>query len=273
MFFSPPHTHTLPQGNPAPVPPDGLENPGCPVGSHPGNLVDNRHCVLCADCLKACPHTSVEVRLHAPAADILRTDAHDANAPELAMLFMLLGSVFVHRLPALSLQLAGGEPAWLAAPPTFAGPHAAVTALLLAAPGGVAWGVDAAARAAAKAKLGPAAYRPPPPFVRLAYGWLPFTWAAILAHYEDWGLTEAGTVLRVAALGAHAPDWLVDAVPAGAAHPAVVAFLQGVTLLFGFGAGAGLTIRYAWRRPWYAWAPQVGLMGVATAELWTLIVG
>ena len=89
--LTPPPPLSPPQGNPAPVPPDGLENPGCPVGSHPGNLVDNRHCVLCADCLKACPHTSVEVRLRPPAADILRTDTHDANAPELAMLFMLLG--------------------------------------------------------------------------------------------------------------------------------------------------------------------------------------
>ena len=148
-----------------------------------------------------------------------RGDARgDASLPSFfvhAVPLLSLGSVFVHRLPELSLQLGAGEPAWLAAPPTFLGPHAAVTALLLAAPGGLAWGVDAASRALARARLGPAAYRPPPPFVRLAYGWLPFTWAAILAHYEQWGLAEAGTVLRVAALGAHAPVWVVAAAAKG----------------------------------------------------------
>lgn len=254
------------------MPPDGLVNPGCPVGSHPGNLVDNRHCVLCADCLKACPHTSVEVRVRAPGADILRTDTHDANVPELAMLFMLLGSVFVHNLPELSTQLTGTRAAWLDAAPTFLGPHAAVTAGLLAFPGALAYGVDAGARAVARRSLGPLAYRPPPPFVRLAYGWLPFTWAAILAHYEDWGLSEAGTVARVAAAGVGLPQTWVDAVPSVAAHPAVVDFLQGTTLLAGLALGSALTVRYAWRRPWYAWAPQVGAMAVVTAELWALIV-
>lgn len=187
-------------------------------------------------------------------------------------MFMLLGSVFVHNLPGLSDQFTGGRVDWLDAAPTFLGPHAAVVAGLLAAPGVVACGVDAASRAIARQSVGAAAYRPPPPFVRLAYGWLPFTWAAILAHYEDWGLSEAGTVARVAALGLGLPPAWVDRVPSLAAHPAVINFLQGTTLVAGLGLGAGLTLRYAWRRPYYAWLPQVAVMTAATVELWALTV-
>ena len=46
---------SLLQGRPR-EPPDGLETNGCPIGSHPAQLVDNRNCVLCMECLKACPH-------------------------------------------------------------------------------------------------------------------------------------------------------------------------------------------------------------------------
>ncbi len=34
-------------------PPAGLETAGCPVYSHPAQLVDNRNCVLCMTCDKA----------------------------------------------------------------------------------------------------------------------------------------------------------------------------------------------------------------------------
>ena len=270
FFFRPPHP-SHPQGNETPVPPEGLVEVGCPLGSHPGNLADNKDCVLCLDCLRTCPHGSVELRLRPPAADILTPTSHNATPAEVALMFMLLGSVPVHHVGALAAQAGlGADPAWLAASPTFLGPHAAAAAALLAAPGAIAWAVDAGAR-----WLGPrvdAAYRPPPPFVRLAYAWLPVTWAAILAHYEDWGLTEAGQVLRVAAAGLGASAETVAAVPGGGAHPAVVAFLQGATLLFGLGTGVGLTVKYTWRRPLGAAAPQVVLMCAATAELWALIL-
>ncbi|GAX80436.1 hypothetical protein CEUSTIGMA_g7875.t1, partial [Chlamydomonas eustigma] len=39
------------------VPPEGLESVGCPLYSHPAQLTDNRHCVNCMECLKACPHS------------------------------------------------------------------------------------------------------------------------------------------------------------------------------------------------------------------------
>ena len=39
-----------------PEPPEGLESEGCPLYSHPAQLTDNRNCVLCMECVKACPN-------------------------------------------------------------------------------------------------------------------------------------------------------------------------------------------------------------------------
>jgi len=61
-------------------------------------LEDNRDCVLCMTCLKACPHRSVElVELNCgrPMYPVL----------EVALLFLLLGGVFLHRLPELQTSL------------------------------------------------------------------------------------------------------------------------------------------------------------------------
>ena len=35
---------------------EGLETAGCPLGTHPAHLHDNRNCVLCLTCAQACPH-------------------------------------------------------------------------------------------------------------------------------------------------------------------------------------------------------------------------
>ena len=56
------------QGGPAEG--EGQETGGCPVYSHPAQLTDNRNCVLCMTCLKACPHRSIEVRLRPPGIDL-----------------------------------------------------------------------------------------------------------------------------------------------------------------------------------------------------------
>lgn len=60
------------------------------MGSHPAHLTDNADCVLCMECVKACPHGSVQLRLRPPLADL--TPAHAGRPHELAMLLMLLGA-------------------------------------------------------------------------------------------------------------------------------------------------------------------------------------
>ncbi len=117
---------------------------GCPLHSHPAQLQDNQACTLCMECLKACPHKSVQFRcerasptpflcvrpwrsqkelflealqprppypgmrrcqrrVRLPAADLW--EGHKASWPELSLLFMLWGAVFLHSGQDLALQV------------------------------------------------------------------------------------------------------------------------------------------------------------------------
>lgn len=241
------------------------------------------------DCLKACPHRSVEFRLRVPGADLVAS--HEATHAELAMLFMLLGAVGVHHLPQVASQFGfQGDGGWMEVAPSFLSWHALAASTLMLAPWALVYGLDTAGRAwlsagrkqpastvsfsvsPALARATTAAAGLPAPFVRLAYGYLPLTWAATLAHYEESALREAGTVGRVFAEGLPGlPSAWVEAVPSFTADPAVVAFVQGATLLTGLALGLGLT-RKIGGRPWKDIGLQcVGMVGV-TAELWWLIV-
>lgn len=328
---------------PVVVAPEGLADPGCPVGSHPAQLPDNRNCVLCMQCLKACPHRSVEFRFRPPAVDLWGpADArHQAVPHEAAMLMMLLGAVYLHRLPQLTDQLLGpaavdrlaawavlsppssssaaaaAEPFFLPLPlrPAFEWwmahrpEHIAASVVVMAAPGLVAWAVDigqrawsaavqrqqrqseaaaagpsasslGAAAAAAAAAVMPALAAPPPPpppvvalpsFLELSYSYMPLTWAATLAHYEQQMLLELGRLLPVTAATFGGLGGLGERLPAMEADPAVIAFLQGATLAVGCGATLVLTRRLA-ARPWVEIAPQCLLTLALTAELWRLMV-
>ena len=285
------------KGGPAEEP-EGLETDGCPLGSHPAQLKDNRHCVLCMECLKACPHRSVEFRLRIPGADLVA--AHEATHAELGMLFMLLGAVGVHHLPAVAAQFGVlGDGAWVgvAAAPSFLSWHAAAAAAAMLAPWALVYGLDTAGRAwlsteraaaggspsstsstpvsysasPALARAAAAAAGQPAPFIRLAYGYLPLTWAATLAHYEESALREAGTVGRVFVEGLPGGLLPASSLPVFIADPAVVTFVQGATLLTGLALGLGLT-RKIGGRPWKDIGLQCAGMVAVTAELWWLIV-
>jgi len=173
-------------------------------------------------------------------------------------MFMLLGAVGVHRLEraAMLTGTLGLDPDGLAlsAMASF-GPHAALAAALLAAPGLLAWGADGAvcaAAAAARAAAGAAAEAPPGwaeegadggrAFVRLAYGWMPLVWAASLAHYMQLFGAEAGSVLPAAADLLHLPAAVRAAMPSAALAPPVVAFMQAAALTAGGGAATALTV-------------------------------
>ncbi len=228
---------------------EGLETGGCPLYSHPAQLQDNRDCVLCMTCLKACPHRSVEVNLRPPAIELWTT--HTPRSYEVALLLLLLSGIFLHRLPTIQTWL--GTPEILDA---FV-PHLELSLLVLVVPAIVPllahgaiwliyhgrryWQQQAADRATdissdresgnqSLAASPPIAPRNPKPrrFLEVVYGYLPLVLGGNLAHHLQTGLAEAGRLLPVA--------WATvgldgTALPVIVAHPAVIAFLQGTTLL------------------------------------------
>lgn len=233
---------------------EGLETGGCPIYSHPAQLTENRDCVLCMTCLKACPHRSVELNLRPPGIELWTT--HKPTPAEVCLLFLLFGVVFLHRLPEIQAQVG-----WNLHLEHF-GWHAAVSVLALLVPGAIALLANVLIR-----WLNPGCK--PRPFIELAYGYLPFVLAANLAHYLRLGLTEAGRGIPVA----FATFGLGTAnLPIAVAHPAVIAFLQAVTLIAGFWLSVFLTQKIA-RLPLLKMLPQHLATLAIGALMWKVIVG
>lgn len=202
---------------------EGLETNGCPLYSHPAQLADNRDCVLCMTCLKACPHRSVEINLRPPGIELWTT--HIPRSYEVALLLLLLGGIFLHRLPDLNAHLGINlhlDAFW---------PHAWISLAVLVLAGMIPLIAGAIARELAPSLKSRS-------FLELIYGFLPLVWAGNLAHYIPMGLGEAGRLLPVtwATLGFHG-----EGLPILVAHPAVITFLQGVTLILGLGLTVILT--------------------------------
>ncbi|MBL1200647.1 MAG: cyclic nucleotide-binding domain-containing protein [Nostoc sp. GBBB01] len=193
---------------------EGMETNGCPLYSHPAQLEDNRDCVLCMTCLKACPHRSVEFNLRPPGIELWTS--HAPRTYEVALLFLLLGGVYLHRLPELQSWLG------LQLDLTVFWQHLGLSLLVLIVP--VAF-VFAAYGLLKLFNFN----RKPKSFVELAYGYLPLVLGGNLAHYLRLGLSEGGRILPVsfATLGLNS-----EQLPMLVAHPAVISFLQGTTLIF-----------------------------------------
>jgi transcriptional regulator with AAA-type ATPase domain/NAD-dependent dihydropyrimidine dehydrogenase PreA subunit len=236
-----------------PVKGEGQDTDGCPLYSHPAQLVDNRDCVLCMTCLKACPHRSVELNLRPPGIELWTT--HVPRSYEVALLLLLLGGIFLHRLPEVQ--------AWLGWDLRLAEfwPHAAVSVAVLTLVALIPY-------------LGHCSFRlvtpqPPRPFVELAYGYLPLVLGGTLAHYLRLGLTEAGQILPVtlATFGDASAS-----LPSYSAHPAVIAFLQATTLVVSVGLTLWLSQKIS-RQPFWSLLPQHLTALLLAVGLWQLIVG
>ncbi|MEA5477301.1 sigma 54-interacting transcriptional regulator [Pseudanabaena galeata UHCC 0370] len=251
---------------------EGLETNGCPLYSHPAQLQENRDCVLCMTCLKACPHRSVEFNLRPPAIELWTT--HVPRTYEVALLLLLLGGAFLHRLPEIEIAL--GVPT----SNEFLLPHLAVSLLILI----VAALIPLAAHGIMRSlywltiiwkknsegyqlPYGITTYKPRP-FIQLAYGYLPLVLGANLAHYLRLFLQEAGRILPVswATFGLDGSN-----LPIFIAHPAVIEFLQGTTLIFSVLLTWALTQKIA-RQTWRSLLPQHLSTLVLAIALWLIIV-
>jgi transcriptional regulator with AAA-type ATPase domain/NAD-dependent dihydropyrimidine dehydrogenase PreA subunit len=232
---------------------EGQETGGCPIYSHPAQLQDNRDCVLCMTCLKACPHRSVELNLRPPGIELWTT--HTPSYHEVALLFLLFGGIFLHRLPEMN-HLSGWE-----LDLNHFGVHAGVSVLVLLIPGAIAltvYGIIRLVNRSLKSRQ----------FIELSYGYLPLVLGGTLAHYLRLGLTEAGRVVPVT-LATFGMSGI--SAPVVVADPAVIAFLQGTTLIVSTCLSILLTQKIA-RQPFWSLLPQhLATLGF-TIALWQLIV-
>lgn len=233
---------------------EGQATDGCPLYSHPAQLEDNRDCVLCMTCLKACPHHSVELNLRPPGIELWTT--HTPRYHEICLLFLLLGAVFLHRLPEISMQFGWNLPL------NQFGWHFVVSTIALFLPGAIALLTHQLIRLLHRVIQSK-------PFLELAYGYLPLVLSANLAHYLRLGLTEAGRILPVSfatfGLG-------TASLPVAIAHPAVLAFLQAITLIAGVWLSVILTQKIARQSLWSLLPQHVATFGIGTL-LWKVIVG
>ena len=239
---------------------EGQATDGCPLYSHPAQMEDNKDCVLCMTCLKACPHRSVELNLRPPGAELWTT--HRARSPEVALLFLLFGGVFLHHLPELLAFWNLPESRYL---DSF-WPHAAISVAVLLMPFAAASLAHGAMAAACRFyKLKSLKLKP---FRILAYGYLPLVLGGNLAHYLRLGLTEGGRVLPVSA---QTFGWVGSGLPAISAHPAVIGFLQGTTLLICGFLSIALAQKIARQPVKVLLAQHVATVALA-ASFWRVIV-
>ncbi len=232
---------------------EGMETNGCPLYSHPAQLLDNRDCVLCMTCLKACPHRSVEFNLRLPAVELWTT--HTPRSYELALLCLLLGGVYLHRLPELQSWLG------LQIDLSIFWQHLGLSVITLIFPTAVV--------VAAYALMQLTKFDRKPRPVQLTYGYLPLVLGGNLAHYLRLGLGEAGRILPVsfATFGLEG-----EKLPILVAHPAVIEFLQGTTLIFSVLFTIILTQKIA-RQPMAALFWQHLATLALAVSMWIIIVG
>ncbi len=235
---------------------EGMKTDGCPLYSHPAQLEDNRDCVLCMTCLKACPHRSVEFNLRPPGIELWTS--HTPLTYEVALLFLLLGAVFLHHLPKivsafnLPLDLANF---WH---------HLALSCAVLFSPVIIPFLGYGAMKTISPMLL----KLKPRNFIDLAYGYLPLVLAANLAHYLQLGLGEAGRILPVtfATFGLAGEN-----LPVLVAHSAVIEFLQGSVLIIGLLTSILLTQKIA-KQPLRFILPQYLALLILTWGVWSIVL-
>jgi ferredoxin len=65
----------------------------CQSNLFPGSLADNRDCILCGQCIKACPNNNVAFRLRWPLADLFR--GITLKGAQAAFMIMIIGHSFL----------------------------------------------------------------------------------------------------------------------------------------------------------------------------------
>jgi transcriptional regulator with AAA-type ATPase domain/NAD-dependent dihydropyrimidine dehydrogenase PreA subunit len=243
---------------------EGQTTNGCPIYSHPAQLTDNKDCVLCMTCLKACPHRSVELNLRPPGIELWTT--HVPHGYEVALLLLLLGGIYLHRLPEIN-QLLG-----LQIDLTQFLPHLGFSIAAITIPALIpllAYAIMQGLYKLGKLEFISLKICKPLPFITMAYGYLPLVLGGNLAHYFKLGLAEGGQIIPItfATFGQ-----VSNNLPSFIAPAAVIAFLQGLTLIVSLIGTFFLTQKIA-KRSIRSTLPQHLASICLLVTLWLSIVG
>lgn len=236
------------------LPTEGQATDGCPLYAHPAQLQDNRDCVLCMTCLKACPNRSVQLNLRFPASDLLEN--HQGNWPEVFLLLLLFGGVFMHHDHQILSWFGQGG---LSLNAEHLLTSILVTTLLLSIP---------AVLTVLTHEIARWFDRELPDYLTVIYAYLPFTLAANLAHYIPAAVTEAGQILPVIA---RTFGYSGKGLPTLTWSPDVAAFLQGVTLLLALIFSVYPLLRIT-QRPWASSLPHLILISGLTYVCFLLLI-
>ncbi len=77
---------------------------GCPLMEFPRAMESNHHCSLCANCLKSCPHDSLELKLRPPWKELA-----NIKRPVLAESFLALAMVALVYVQSFDMTIAWGD--------------------------------------------------------------------------------------------------------------------------------------------------------------------
>ena len=236
------------------LPTEGQATGGCPLYSHPAQLSDNRDCVFCMSCLKACPNRSVQLNFRFPAADLLEN--HHGFAAEVALLLLLFGGVLMHHSQKILSWFGWGDLPIDSEHLLWSLP---IVLGLLSVPAIATYGAH---------KLAQFFDGEMPDYSTVIYAYLPMVLAVNLVCYIPAAIGEAGQILPVIArtfgysgIGLFSLTWSQD----------VAAFLQGVTLLSILVLSVFPLLKIT-QRSWLNNLPHIGLMIVLIGICFRLMV-
>ncbi|WP_340643455.1 4Fe-4S binding protein [Phormidium pseudopriestleyi] len=236
------------------LPTEGQATGGCPLYSHPAQLLDNRDCMLCMSCLKACPNRSVQLNFRSPAADLFEN--HKGFPAEIALLLLLFGGVFLHCSQPILAWFGWGDLAIDSGHLAIAIP---VVLLLLSIPLILTYITH---------KIAELFDPEMPDYQTVVYAYMPMVLAGNLAYYLPSAMTEAGQILPVIARtfgfsgdGLFTLTWSLD----------VAQFAQGLTLI-SFLAFSLFPLLKITRRPLAKNLPHIILMGAFVVVWFQLMI-
>ncbi|HET9654341.1 MAG TPA: 4Fe-4S binding protein [Kineosporiaceae bacterium] len=210
--------------------------PGCPLFSFPRTMDSTANCNLCANCIKACPHDAIRIRVRPPASELGSVRTPRAEESFLAMAIM--GIVLIQNVTMLGIW--NDALAAVAATTGITSPAVVFT---------LAFGVAVTAPVALLAAMSRAASAGNGVgiwvnFARFGYALIPLDIAAHLAHNLFHLLAEGGTVITTVLVTFGAGDGTGQAALAG---PGTIRALQYLLLAAGVAGSVYTALRIARR--------------------------